>query len=111
MVRPYGVARLANGGFMAVKVNHPDQMEIFAVPSPCIGVCQAGPKGYCLGCYRTRDERFHWLQINDAARRTVIKACQKRKAMALRQQQPEDGGQATVEEPQQQSLFSDNGKQ
>lgn len=61
-----------------------EQLEFFAIPSPCIGVCQSGEKGYCKGCFRTRDERLYWTQINDDAKRQVIKACQRRKAAASR---------------------------
>lgn len=91
---------------MAVKSHHPDQLEIFAVPSPCVGVCQSGPKGYCVGCYRTRDERLYWLKVDDAAKRTIIRSCQRRKLMANR---PSDDGDKTAAsgEPQQHSLFSD----
>ena len=91
---------------MAVKSHHPDQLEIFAVPSPCIGVCQSGPKGYCLGCFRSRDERLYWLKIDDAAKRTIIRACQRRKALAQRQN-AEDGSLDNSSTPQQQSLFPD----
>ena len=89
---------------MAVKAHHPDQLEIFAVPSPCVGVCQSGPKGYCLGCYRSRDERLYWLKIDDAAKRTIIRACQRRKALALRQSN-DAGSAGGVDTPEQQSLF------
>jgi uncharacterized protein len=51
------------------------QLEFFDIPSPCIGVCQSGPTGYCLGCYRSRDERLYWIQLDDLAKRTIIKAC------------------------------------
>ncbi|MEG3765617.1 DUF1289 domain-containing protein [Alteromonas sp. 14N.309.X.WAT.G.H12] len=91
---------------MAVKTNHPDQMEFFDVPSPCIGVCQSGPKGYCLGCFRSRDERLYWLKIDDAAKRTIIRACQRRKQVALRRQATESDETAGLA-PQQHSLFPD----
>lgn len=62
----------------------PSQLEMFAVPSPCIGVCQTGDRGYCVGCYRSREERLYWLQIDDATKRTIVKACARRKAYALK---------------------------
>jgi len=49
------------------------QLEFYDIPSPCIGVCQSGPKGFCLGCYRSREERLYWHQLDDDAKRTVIK--------------------------------------
>ena len=91
---------------MAVKSHHPDQLEIFAVPSPCIGVCQSGPKGYCLGCYRSREERLYWLKIDDAAKRTIIRACQRRKTLAHRSA-GENVSENNADMPQQQPLFPD----
>ncbi|MFC3092727.1 DUF1289 domain-containing protein [Alteromonas sediminis] len=66
--------------------NMPSQLEMFAVPSPCIGVCQTGERGYCVGCFRSREERLYWLQVDDATKRTIIKACARRKAYAIYKQ-------------------------
>jgi predicted Fe-S protein YdhL (DUF1289 family) len=60
------------------------QLEFFAIPSPCIGICQSGPRGYCKGCFRSREERLHWLQIDDQTKRIVVKACNRRKQSSLR---------------------------
>lgn len=70
-----------------------EQLEFFAIPSPCIGVCQADNRGYCLGCLRSRDERFGWNAMNDAEKRKVIELCQqrkKRRALKARLQQDDD---------------------
>lgn len=56
------------------------QLEFFKIPSPCIGVCQSGPRGYCLGCFRSREERTHWLDIDDMTKRLIVKACNRRKS-------------------------------
>lgn len=71
---------------MAKKVDNPQlqQMEFFPIPSPCIGVCEVNPKGFCKGCFRSREERLYWPQINDAAKRIIIQQC-KRRAAANRQ--------------------------
>lgn len=81
----------------------PAQLEFFSIPSPCIGVCQSGPKGYCKGCFRSREERLHWLQIDDRTRRVILDAChrrkryyQRRKSQSLHQSDPQ---------PEQQELF------
>jgi len=58
------------------------QIEFFDIPSPCINVCQAGPKGYCLGCYRSREERQHWHSLEDDVKRKIVKACVSRKKRA-----------------------------
>ncbi|MAG77022.1 MAG: DUF1289 domain-containing protein [Thalassotalea sp.] len=55
------------------------QLEFFDVPSPCIGVCQSNDKGYCLGCFRSREERQQWLNLTSDDKQKVIKRCQQRK--------------------------------
>ncbi len=62
---------------------HQQQVEIFSIESPCIGVCQANNKGYCQGCFRSRDERFYWNELNDADKRRVITQCALRKKRVL----------------------------
>lgn len=80
------------------------QIEFFDIPSPCIGVCESGPKGYCLGCFRSRDERVHWHNLDDDVKKQIIKACVLRKRRAkrakMRKLNPE-------ENPDQFSLFDD----
>ncbi|MBE1298729.1 MAG: DUF1289 domain-containing protein [Alteromonadaceae bacterium] len=61
------------------------QMEFFEIPSPCIGVCQSGDRGFCKGCFRSRDERVYWHQVNDEVKRKIIKACAMRKKRKLAQ--------------------------
>ena len=55
------------------------QIEIFEITSPCIGVCQSGPKGFCVGCFRSREERVHWINLEQDVRSKIIKACALRK--------------------------------
>jgi uncharacterized protein len=55
------------------------QLEFFDVPSPCIGICQSNSKGYCLGCYRTREERQNWINLSNDDKQKVIKRCIQRK--------------------------------
>jgi|TARA_B100002049_G_C15967360_1_gene327192 predicted Fe-S protein YdhL (DUF1289 family) len=59
------------------------QLEFFEIPSPCVGVCESGPRGYCKGCYRSRDERLYWLKVDDATKRKIISACVRRKNAVL----------------------------
>ncbi|MCK8128810.1 DUF1289 domain-containing protein [Pseudoalteromonas sp. 2CM39R] len=76
------------------------QIEIFEIPSPCKGICQVNNRGYCKGCYRSRDERFYWNKFTNAEKRKVISLCQQRykrylqkKQQAEQQQKnPEQGG-------------------
>ncbi|MCG9596876.1 DUF1289 domain-containing protein [Vibrio sp. Isolate25] len=55
-----------------------EQLEFFAVPSPCVGVCTVDEKGYCKGCMRKRDERFNWLNFTPDEQRHIIKLCRLR---------------------------------
>lgn len=59
------------------------QLEFFEIPSPCIGVCESGPRGYCNGCFRSREERMHWHSIDDATKRIIVNACNRRKRVYL----------------------------
>lgn len=43
----------------------PQQLEFFTIPSPCRGICQSDSRGYCLGCLRSREERFRWTSMAD----------------------------------------------
>ncbi|MDT0174956.1 DUF1289 domain-containing protein [Pantoea sp. RRHST58] len=77
-----------------------EQLEFFPVPSPCRGICQVDARGYCLGCLRSREERFNWMKFSDAQKRDVLRLCYQRRLRLLRSQKPEeDAG------PQQPSLF------
>lgn len=58
---------------------HAQQLEFFEIPSPCVGVCESGPRGFCKGCFRSRDERLYWLKVDGATKRKIISACVRRK--------------------------------
>jgi predicted Fe-S protein YdhL (DUF1289 family) len=58
------------------------QIEIFEITSPCIGVCQSGPKGFCVGCFRSREERVYWIKLEQDVQSKIIKACAVRKKRA-----------------------------
>ncbi len=43
--------------------------------NPCEGICVAGlgPDGqYCIGCYRTDEERMNWRNYSDEERENII---------------------------------------
>lgn len=63
------------------------QIEIFEIPSPCKGICQVNNRGYCKGCYRSRDERFYWNKFTNAEKRKVISLCQQRYKRYLQKKQ------------------------
>ncbi|WP_018692228.1 DUF1289 domain-containing protein [Algicola sagamiensis] len=62
-----------------------EQLEIFPVPSPCKGICQTDNQGYCIGCFRSRDERFHWQTLSDPEKHQVLMRCQRRAKTKTRQ--------------------------
>lgn len=35
-------------------------------------------RGYCLGCYRSREERFHWNAFSDSQKRAILRLCRQR---------------------------------
>lgn len=77
-----------------------EQLEFFPVPSPCRGLCQADNRGYCVGCLRSREERFGWMSCTDAQKRNIIRLCQQRRLRGQKSSAaPED------EAPGQPSLF------
>lgn len=77
-----------------------EQLEFFPVQSPCRGICQSDERGYCRGCMRSRDERFHWQQMSDAQKREVLRLCRQR---WLRKQRAAKDAQSDA--PDQPSLF------
>lgn len=85
-----------------------EQLEFFTVPNPCIGVCSTDEKGYCKGCMRNRDERFHWQKLTSAQQLYVIKLCRQR---YRRKQQgaAKPSEPAKPQENPQQTLFPDEG--
>ncbi|MEH8017114.1 DUF1289 domain-containing protein [Rheinheimera muenzenbergensis] len=57
-----------------------DQLELFDLPNPCIGVCQSNSRGYCIGCLRSREERFNWHGKPVAERTHILKLLTQRRA-------------------------------
>ncbi|MFC0227063.1 DUF1289 domain-containing protein [Serratia aquatilis] len=76
------------------------QLEFFDIPSPCRGICQADERGFCRGCQRSREERFGWMQMNDAQKRDVLRLCRQRYLRLQRANKPQE-----ELPPEQPSLF------
>lgn len=55
------------------------QVELFPVENPCVGVCQSNAKGYCLGCLRSRTERQRWNDMMPSEKLRVIDVCKLRR--------------------------------
>lgn len=66
-----------------------EQLELFPLPNPCIGVCQANNKGYCHGCLRSRKERQKWYAMNNTEKHHVLQRCglRRQKLQQLAKQQ------------------------
>ena len=84
------------------------QLELFHIPSPCKGICVNGTNGFCQGCFRSRDERFYWMKLNDEQKRHVIKLCQSRQHRWLKKQiELNNTDDITNESDPTEDLFSD----
>jgi len=57
-----------------------DEPEIV---SPCVGVCAMNAEtGYCLGCYRNRDEIAGWLYASRDQRLGIVRMIRERREAA-----------------------------
>jgi len=83
-----------------------DQLELFDLPNPCIGICQSNNRGYCIGCLRSRDERFNWHQKPAAERARILKLLEQRR---LRREQAKLSGKTAPQQEQAptEDLFGD----
>ncbi|MEW4515855.1 DUF1289 domain-containing protein [Proteus vulgaris] len=61
-----------------------DQLEFFDIPSPCIGRCEMNAQGYCIECYRNRQERFNWSTMGAQDKRNILRLCQQRYLRTLK---------------------------
>ncbi|WP_025674166.1 DUF1289 domain-containing protein [Salinivibrio socompensis] len=88
-----------------------EQLDFFEVPSPCKGICQVNNKGYCKGCFRSRDERFYWYEFTNEQKRNVVRLCHQRylRIMRAKRQQAQNTAPESESLPHQPSLFDDSG--
>ncbi|TCL02654.1 DUF1289 domain-containing protein [Sodalis ligni] len=80
----------------------PEQLEFFTIPSPCRGICQSDARGYCIGCFRSRQERFDWMGMNDNQKKEVLRLCRQR---YLRLARAAKTAGSLGDDPDQPSLF------
>ena len=68
------------------------QLELLSIENPCINVCESNKRGYCLGCFRSRDERFNWNTFTPEEKGKILALCKqrgrRRKAQEKKQQIP-----------------------
>lgn len=70
-----------------------DQGQLFHTDNPCRSICAVNTKGFCKGCYRSREERFHWHEFTEYQKHLVVQMCQvreKRVEAARRKKQQEE---------------------
>ncbi|MDF1763543.1 MAG: DUF1289 domain-containing protein [Oleibacter sp.] len=60
-----------------------DQGELFVIPNPCQGICTSNNRGFCLGCLRSRDERFYWHEFTPFQQQLIANLCEKRRLKIL----------------------------
>lgn len=80
------------------------QLELLSIDNPCIGVCQSDNRGYCRGCFRSRDERFEWATMTPPQKRKVLELCKgrgKRRKAKEKKQATEQAQAAALEQPKQ----------
>jgi len=53
--------------------------------NPCQGICAIDKDGFCVGCFRTQDERSRWYDENNEWRESVLVAIKKREEDAFGQ--------------------------
>ncbi|AZZ99199.1 DUF1289 domain-containing protein [Pseudoalteromonas sp. R3] len=84
-----------------------EQIEIFEIPSPCRGICEVNNRGYCKGCFRSREERFHWHALTEQQKRKVIDLCAQRqkRVMAAKKRGGDIQSQSTSQAAEQDDLF------
>ncbi|MEX0446666.1 DUF1289 domain-containing protein [Xenorhabdus sp. SGI246] len=68
-----------------------EQLEFFAIPNPCKGICESDTRGFCRGCYRSREERFMWMKLSDGQKREVLRLCRDRYLRMSRNKEHDEG--------------------
>ncbi|MDP4535949.1 DUF1289 domain-containing protein [Alkalimonas collagenimarina] len=87
-----------------------DQLELFDLPNPCIGVCESNNRGYCKGCLRSREERFNWPQKPAVEKARILKLlAQRQKRRQAKSQSGHD--RATNPDQQEPDWFIDASNQ
>lgn len=54
------------------------QSPLFEIESTCKSICQSGPKGICLGCGRTREERLHFHSVPIEVKDVIVRTSSQR---------------------------------
>jgi len=72
------------------------QLELLSIENPCIGVCQTDNRGYCKGCFRSRDERYDWAELTPPQKRKVLELCKGRGKRRIAKQKAQQKAQTQI---------------
>ena len=61
-----------------------EQFELFDIQSPCRGICRTDNRGYCVGCYRSREERLRWRNLTTNQKRHILRLAYVRQSRRAR---------------------------
>lgn len=94
------------------------QSEFFSIQSPCKRICTVNKQGFCIGCLRTRPERFGWKDFSEQEKWEILQKCSRRlqryKAVAVRKANEKYLAELQAaranEETEQEDLFTADGK-
>ncbi len=86
-----------------------DQGQLFHTPNPCRSICTVNNKGFCKGCFRSREERFHWNEFTEYQKHLVVQLCQVRekRVEAARRKKLLQDAQNQAQQKAQFDLFGD----
>lgn len=83
-----------------------DQIEFFAIQSPCSRECKTDKQGYCIKCFRSREERFNWLTFSDSQKQQILRLCKQRSSRRRYQLAQQQRQQQHLQKLQQQNSLS-----
>lgn len=83
------------------------QLEFFDIINPCKNICTSNSKGYCCGCWRTRDERMLWKTLSNEDKNNILRLCAIRKRRDLLQRYKTAMAQQIQPISSQLNLFTD----
>jgi predicted Fe-S protein YdhL (DUF1289 family) len=86
-----------------------DQGEFFQTPNPCKSICTVNNKGFCKGCFRSREERFHWNEFTEYQKHLVVQIChvREKRIEAARRKKRLQEAQAKEQQKAQCDLFGE----
>ncbi len=87
-----------------------DQGQLFHTPNPCRSICTVNNKGFCKGCFRSREERFHWNEFSEYQKHLVVQLCfiREKRVLAAKHKKQLLAEHNHAQQEAQFDLFADN---